>query len=102
MRASPARHPPLPMPSYVRVTNLSTRKSLIVRVNDRGPCHRNREIDVSAKAAELLGFRQSGTPRVPVEYVGPAPLEGSDDRSLVATLREGAPAPAPVVMVASN
>jgi rare lipoprotein A len=102
MSAISAAHPTLPMPSYVRVTNLSTRKSLIVRVNDRGPYHRNREIDVSAKAAELLGFRHHGTARVRVEYVGPAPLEGSDDRNLVATLREGAPAPAPVVMVASN
>ena len=102
MSAISAAHPTLPMPSYVRVTNVSTRKSLIVRVNDRGPYHRNREIDVSAKAAELLGFRHHGTARVRVEYVGPAPLEGSDDRHLVATLREGAPAPAPVVMVASN
>src|SRR4051812_27891448 len=102
MGAISAAHPTLPMPSYVRVTNLSTRKSLIVRVNDRGPYHRNREIDVSAKAAELLGFRQSGTARVRVEYVGLAPLEGTDDRQLVATLREGQPAPAPVVMVASN
>src|SRR5207248_3385271 len=73
MGAISAAHPTLPMPSYVRVTNLSTRKSLIVRVNDRGPYHRNREIDVSAKAAELLGFRQSGTARVRVEFVGLAP-----------------------------
>src|SRR5437764_12741049 len=97
-----AAHPTLPMPSYVRVTNLSGGKSLIVRVNDRGPYHRNREIDVSAKAAELLGFRQTGTARVRVEYVGLAPLEGTDDRQLVATLRAGQPAPAPVVMVASK
>ncbi len=102
MGAISAAHPTLPMPSYVRVTNLANRKSLIVRVNDRGPYHRNREIDVSAKAAELLGLRQSGTARVRVEYVGLAPLEGTDDRQLVATLREGQPAPAPVVMVASN
>ena len=102
MSAISAAHPTLPMPSYVRVTNLANRKSLIVRVNDRGPYHRNREIDVSARAAELLGFRQTGTARVRVEYVGLAPLEGTDDRQLVATLREGQPAPAPVVMVASN
>jgi len=102
MSAISAAHPTLPMPSYVRVTNLSSGKSLIVRVNDRGPYHRNREIDVSAKAAELLGFRQTGTARVRVEYVGLAPLEGTDDRQLIATLREGQPAPAPVVMMASN
>jgi rare lipoprotein A len=102
MESISAAHPTLPMPSYVRVTNLATRKSLIVRVNDRGPYHGNREIDVSVKAAQLLGFHKNGIARVRVEYVGRAPLEGSDDRKLVATLREGAPAPAPSsVMVAS-
>jgi peptidoglycan lytic transglycosylase len=102
MESISAAHPTLPMPSYVRVTNLSNRKSLIVRVNDRGPYHRNREIDVSLKAAQLLGFHGNGVANVRVEYVGPAPLEGSDDRRLVATLREGTPAPAPsAIMVAS-
>ena len=101
MQAISAAHPTMPMPSYARVTNLATRKSLIVRVNDRGPYHANREIDLSARAADLLGFRSHGIARVRVEYVGAAPLEGTDDRQLVATLREGQPAPAPV-MVASN
>ncbi len=101
MQAISAAHPTLPMPSYARVTNLSTRKSLIVRVNDRGPYHANREIDLSAHAADLLGFRGHGVARVRVEYVGPAPIEGTDDRQLVATLREGQPAPAPTMM-ASN
>jgi rare lipoprotein A len=102
MESISAAHPTLPMPSYVRVTNLANRKSLIVRVNDRGPYHRNREIDLSVRAAQLLGFHQNGVARVRVEYVGPAPLEGSDDRKLMATLREGTPAPAPsMVMVAA-
>jgi rare lipoprotein A len=102
MESISAAHPTLPMPSYVRVTNLANRKSLIVRVNDRGPYHANREIDVSVRAAQLLGFHRNGTARVRVEYVGRAPLEGSDDRRLEATLRDGAPAPAPsTVMVAS-
>jgi rare lipoprotein A len=102
MHSISAAHPTLPMPSYVRVTNLGNRKSLIVRVNDRGPYHRNREIDVSVGAAQLLGFHNHGVARVRVEYVGPAPLEGSDDRRLMATLREGQPAPAPsTVMLAS-
>jgi rare lipoprotein A len=97
-----AAHPTLPMPCYARVTNLANQKSLIVRVNDRGPYAGNREIDVSGKAAALLGFRGTGLARVRVEYVGLAPLEGSDDRMLEATLREGLPAPAPVgVMLAS-
>ncbi len=97
-----AAHPTLPMPCYARVTNLANGKSLIVRVNDRGPYHGNRLIDVSNKAAELLEFKGHGVARVRVEYVGRAPLEGSDDRQLMATLRTGVPAPAPsMVRVAS-
>jgi rare lipoprotein A len=97
-----AAHPTLPMPCYARVTNLGNGKSLVVRVNDRGPYHGNRLIDVSHKAAELLDFKGNGTAHVRVEYVGPAPLEGTDDRLLEATLRTGTPAPAPsLVRVAS-
>jgi rare lipoprotein A len=97
-----AAHPTLPMPSYARVTNLRNGKSLIVRVNDRGPYHGNRLIDVSNKAAELLDFKGNGVAKVRVEYVGRAPLEGSDDRQLEATLRTGVPAPSPsMVRVAS-
>ena len=96
MESLTAAHPTLPMPCYARVTNLGNGKSLIVRVNDRGPYHGNRLIDVSNKAAELLDFKGNGVARVRVEYVGRAPLEGSDDRQLMATLRTGVPAPAPV------
>lgn len=97
-----AAHPTLPMPCYVRVTNLGNGRSLIVRVNDRGPYHGNRLIDVSHGAARLLDFRSNGVARVRVEYVGRAPLEGSDDRQLEATLRTGEPAPAPsTVRIAS-
>src|SRR6202790_2089907 len=97
-----AAHPTLPMPCYARVTNLRNGKSLIVRVNDRGPYHGNRLIDVSNKAAELLEFKGNGVARVRVEYVGRAPLEGSDDLQLVATLRTGEPAPSPsTVRIAS-
>src|ERR1700704_3902860 len=102
MASLTAAHPTLPMPSYARVTNLSNGKSLIVWVNDRGPYHGNRLIDVSNHAAELLEFKGNGVARVRVEYVGRAPLEGSDDRQLVATLRTGVPAPSPsLVRVAS-
>jgi rare lipoprotein A len=90
-----AAHPTLPLPSYVRVTNLSNGRSLIVRVNDRGPYAHNRLIDVSKRTAFLLGFAMSGTAWVRVEYIGPAPMEGSDDRLLEATLRQDEPAPAP-------
>src|SRR5712672_4681733 len=97
-----AAHPTLPMPCYARVTNLGNGKSLIVRVNDRGPYHGNRLVDVSNRAAELLEFKGNGVARVRVEYVARAPLEGSDDRQLMATLRTGEPAPSPsLVRVAS-
>jgi rare lipoprotein A (peptidoglycan hydrolase) len=95
MASLTAAHPTLPMPCYARVTNLSNGKSLVVRVNDRGPYHGNRVMDVSSRAAELLEFKGNGTARVRVEYVGRAPLEGSDDRQLIATLRTGVPAPSP-------
>jgi rare lipoprotein A len=102
MTSLSAAHPTLPMPCYARVTNLSNGKSLIVRVNDRGPYHGNRLMDVSSRAAELLEFKGNGVARVRVEYVGRAPLEGSDDRQLMATLRTGVPAPSPsLVRVAS-
>src|SRR5450755_4170708 len=102
MASLTAAHPTLPMPCYARVTNLSNGKSLVVRVNDRGPYHGNRLIDVSNKAAELLEFKGNGVAHVRVEYVGRAPLEGSDDRQLEATLRTGVPAPSPsMVRVAS-
>jgi rare lipoprotein A len=102
MASLTAAHPTLPIPCYARVTNLSNGKSLIVRVNDRGPYHGNRLIDVSNRAAELLEFKGNGVARVRVEYVARAPLEGSDDRQLIATLRTGMPAPSPsLVRVAS-
>ncbi len=95
MNSISAAHPTLPMPSYVRVTNLANRRSMVVRVNDRGPYSGNRVIDVSVKTAKLLGFHENGLAQVRVEYVGPAALEGSDDRQLVATLSQDQPAPAP-------
>src|ERR1700687_3433817 len=99
-----AAHPTLPMPCYARVTNLANGRSIVVRVNDRGPYAKDRVIDLSSKTAELLGYKSHGVASVRVEYVGPAPLEGTDDRKLLATLRyDGQPAPAPSsVLLASN
>lgn len=97
MNSLSAAHRTMPMPSYARVTNLTNGHSLIVRVNDRGPFHGNRVIDLSHRASNLLNFRGQGLARVRVEYVGRAPMEGSDDRMLLATLRtDGSPAPRPV------
>ena len=64
-----AAHPTLPLPSLIKVTNLQNGKSQILRVNDRGPFAKNRVIDVSEKAAELLGFRGKGTTEVKVELL---------------------------------
>jgi len=102
MHAISAAHTTMPLPSYARVTNLDNGRSIIVRVNDRGPYVRNRIIDLSIGTAKALDFYGHGLARVRVEYVGRAPIEGSDDAILLATLREGASAPAPSkVMIAS-
>ena len=69
MESMTAAHPTLPLPSLVRVTNLENNKSVIVRVNDRGPFSKRRGIDVSEKAAEALDFRDSGTAQVKVELL---------------------------------
>jgi rare lipoprotein A len=95
MTSISAAHPTLPIPSYVRVTNLANKKSIVVRVNDRGPYHADRLIDVSVRTAKLLDFYDRGATRVRVDYVGRAALEGSDDTKLAATLRSGTPAPGP-------
>jgi rare lipoprotein A len=102
MHAISAAHPTMPLPSYARVTNLENGRSIIVRVNDRGPYARNRVVDLSIGTAKALDFYGRGLARVRVEYVGRAPIDGSDDAMLMATLRTGTPAPAPSrVMVAS-
>lgn len=91
-----AAHPTMPLPSYARVTNLDNNSSVLVRVNDRGPFAPGRIIDLSAKAAELLGYRNHGLAKVKVEYVGKARMDGHDDRFLLASYRApGAPEIAP-------
>lgn len=88
-----AAHPTLPLPSLVRVTNLKNGRSIIVRVNDRGPYHGGRVMDVSQRVAEALAFRDEGTARIRVDYLGRAGVGGSNDGQLLATLRtDGGPA----------
>ncbi len=67
-----AAHPILPIPSYARVTNLANRRSVVVRVNDRGPFHASRAIDVSYAAAHKLGFIAQGNAQVEIEQIVPA------------------------------
>ena len=71
MYAMTAAHPTLPIPSYAKVTSVTTGKSVIVRINDRGPFHSDRVIDLSYTAAYKLGFVERGSAEVIVESVGP-------------------------------
>lgn len=75
-----AAHPTLPMPVRAKVTNLENGRSIVVRVNDRGPFAKNREIDMSRHAADMLGFKEKGTARVRVQYLGRAPLYDTSGR----------------------
>ncbi len=92
-------HRTLPMPSMVRVTNLDNGRSIKVRINDRGPFKNGRIIDLSRRAADLLGFRRIGTAKVRVEVV-----EDESRALAVAALSaeaaELAPDAAPIVPVA--
>lgn len=100
-----AAHPTMPLPSYARVTSVTTGRSVMVRVNDRGPFHGNRIMDLSRRTAEMLGIRRAGIAKVKVEYVGPAPTDGDDTPMLLASYRGPAdpgPIGVPETMVASN
>ncbi len=69
MNTLTAAHRTLPLPSFVRVTNLENGRSLILRVNDRGPFARGRIIDISRRGSQLLGFQRQGTARVRVQVM---------------------------------
>jgi rare lipoprotein A len=94
-----AAHPTLPIPSYARITSLDSGKSVVVRINDRGPFHSDRVIDVSYTAALKLGLLGKGSHRVEIERLFP------DDPTRVATVRRAAAsaaqtAPAPAEIAA--
>ena len=84
-------HPTLPLPSYVRVTNVDNGRSVMVRVNARGPYIHGRIMDLSHRAADILGYVNRGMGNVHVQYVGPAPLEGDDTRLLLASVNQTTP-----------
>nr|WP_037545588.1 septal ring lytic transglycosylase RlpA family protein [Stappia stellulata] len=89
-----AAHTTMPIPSYARVTNVTNGRSLIVRVNDRGPFHGKRTIDLSERAATMLDYKSKGVAKVKVEYIGRARLDGLDESYLMASYRgPGAVAP---------
>lgn len=83
MNALTAAHQTLPLPSLVRVTNLENGRSVVLRVNDRGPFVRGRIIDVSRRSAQLLGFESQGIARVRVEILA------DDSRTLKAAMLRG-------------
>ncbi len=83
MYAMSAAHPVLPIPSYARVTHVASGRSVVVRVNDRGPFHAERIIDLSYAAAHRLGYVESGSALLEVEAIVPS------------ALAHAAPAPAP-------
>ncbi len=104
-----AAHPTLPLPSYVKVTNLANGKEAVVRVNDRGPFAHDRIIDLSKRTSEILGFKGKGTQKVRVVYIGKAPLAhdgrhlnamnqkhlgSSDYYNVASAMSYGAPPPA--------
>jgi rare lipoprotein A len=93
MDALTAAHPTLPLPTYAKVKNLENGREVVVRVNDRGPFARGREIDVSKRAADLLAFSQKGTAKVQVTYLGRAPLSGDDGWATNVQFAENKPKP---------
>lgn len=96
-----AAHRSLPLPSFARVTSLDNGRSVVVRVNDRGPFHPDREIDLSWAAASRLGIEQSGTGRVRVEVLTPdgqqtrTASEGNRSNSGSGIIRAAADSPPP-------
>ena len=97
MYAMSAAHPTLPIPSYARVTNAANGRSVVVRINDRGPFHSDRIIDLSYTAAWKLGYAEAGSARVEVESVipgavpaAPAPVPAKADEGKGVFLQLGA------------
>lgn len=88
-----AAHATLPLPSYAKVTNLENGRSIVVRINDRGPFVDTRIIDMSRRSAEVLDFKGQGMTQVRVQYIGPAPLndQGQHLAAMNRELRRGTP-----------
>ncbi len=89
MHAITAAHKTLPLPCYARVTNLHNGRSIVVRVNDRGPYIQGRILDVSDRVARLLGY-DGGLAKVRLDYLGKAGKTGAaEQRELLASLKNG-------------
>lgn len=90
MNAMTAAHKTLPLPTYVEITSLESRKTVVVKVNDRGPFHENRIIDLSYAAAIKLGIAARGTGLVEVRAIDPVHYAGSAKQALVESMTEAA------------
>ncbi|KLJ02574.1 septal ring lytic transglycosylase RlpA family protein [Luteimonas sp. FCS-9] len=99
MYAFTAAHKSLPLPSFARVTNLDTGKSVVVRVNDRGPFHDGRVVDLSYAAAVKIGIHPAGTGRVEVRALSPGENARHDYRAIAQA--PPAPASAPTAAAAA-
>ena len=106
MNSVSAAHRTLPMPSLVRVTNLNTGRAINVRINDRGPFAHGRIIDLSRRAAQLLGFERAGTSLVRVEILSEESRQmayrAQNFRGVTASQEPHRPASAPTVSVTSS
>lgn len=91
MHSLTAAHPTLPMPSYARVTNMENGRSVVVRINDRGPFAHGRLIDLSKQTARVLDFKRNGTAQVRVQYVGLASPQSADTWLTTTVSRSGDP-----------
>jgi rare lipoprotein A len=100
MYAMTAAHPTLPLPSYARVTNVANGKSVVVRVNDRGPFHPGRIIDLSYAAAWKIGIAQKGSGEVEVESILPSGIQVAAAQPLPPV--SAAPVQAPAAQVAQE
>jgi rare lipoprotein A len=97
-----AAHPTLPLPCYAEVTNLDNGRTVLVRVNDRGPYVNDRVIDMSYASAKALGYTSQGRARVRVRYAGRAPLNGDDSRERqYLAEQQSRPNEGPPIMLAS-
>jgi rare lipoprotein A len=102
MYSMSAAHKSLPLPTYVRVTNLANGKQVIVRVNDRGPFHSGRIIDLSYAAAAKLGMLRHGTARVEVEAINPRTWQSPESTSTVVTVQPAPSAPVSAIVPVSQ
>src|SRR5204863_2980200 len=93
MYAMTAAHPTLPIPSYARVTRVATGRSAIVRINDRGPFHQGRMIDLSYAAALKLGFAHLGSAAVELESIEPGQAAATTAPDAATTAPDAAPTP---------